>query len=545
MPTLDLRHSAWIPVREQDGTERELGLQDILLGADKLREIRDPFPIVEFGIYRLLVALVMDIYSFKDRRDFEDLLQAGTFDSGRINNYFEANKDRFDLFHPEHPFLQFAGMQEETDKPLSGLMPPIPSGTNANHFHHVHEAEFGVSPEAAARLLTTLAPFMTAGGAGLAPSINGSPPWYVLLTGETLFQTLCLNCCVLAHLPQGNTGVPAWRRNGEFIVERRQSASLLEGLTWQPRRILLIPGGPGCCSLTGRQSDVLVRSMKFTPGAAAGFVWTDPNVAYKLDAKGPMVLRPQEGKQVWRDVGPLALLKDSVSGTGDERVQFTRPRLVDQYAELCRDEITKSLVPRNLCLTLYGMRTDLKMKIFEWQRESLDPLPAPLVLFTQFGNTAQQEINRAGKVDKGLVRALKCAYPRDGKGNSKAFDSRIEYARRSFWNALRSDYWTLLNDFSAIDPAQVEDKTKDLISEWKSRLEKIGWKTLEEAVQDLESNMLLRTEVVVRSEFAKALYFALEKEGSGNKKGDKKASAEKKSGTPKQADIEPKGEQRI
>jgi CRISPR system Cascade subunit CasA len=519
MPTLDLQHSPWIPVREADGTVKETGLRDALICAHELHEIRDPLPIVEFGLYRLLVALVMDIYQFRDLRDLEELLETGCFDGKWIDAYFAENADRFDLFHAQYPFLQFADLKSEADKPLSGLLPPVPSGTNVNHFYHAHEQAFSVCPEAAARLLTTLAPFMTAGGAGLAPSINGAPPWYALMTGNTLFHTICLNCCVIP-LSQGNNGTPSWRRSGVFAQERRQSASLLEGLTWQPRRILLVPGDSGCCVLTGKYSDILISSMKFAPGAAAGFAWTDPNVAYRLDADSAKVLRPQEGKQIWRDVGPLALLHDEAHGQGNEKVKYARPRIVDQYADLYTDRFTKALVPESLCFTLYGMRTDLKMKVFEWQRENLEALPAPLVLQEVFGAVAQEEINRAGKVDSGIARALKCAYPRDGKGNKKAFDARIEYARRRFWNALRSDYMALLADLAKADPERIDEEKKPLVARWKAQLKKLGRQVLEEAISDLdtEANMLLRTEVVVRNEFRKALFFALEEMNGSSRK---------------------------
>ncbi len=511
MPTLDLRDRGWIPVRERDGTIREVGMREALNRAHDLRDIRDALPTVEFGLYRLLIAVVMDIYKFRELRDLEDLLEAGRFDAARAEAYFTANDGNFDLFDAKHPFLQFAEMKEDADKPLAGLLPSVPSGTNANHFHHALDSDFGVCPEAAARLLTTIAPFMTAGGAGLAPSINGSPPWYALVTGGTLFQTLCLNCCVV-HLPQGHDGTPSWRRKGTFAQERRTSASLLEGLTWQPRRILLMPGEPGCCSLTGRQTGNLVRSMKFGPGAGAGFTWTDPSVAYKLDIKGPLVVRPQEGKQVWRDVGPLALLREQDVGKGDERTHYVRPAVVEQYVQLYQDLSSRGLVPDSLRLTLYGMRTDLKMKVFEWQRESMEAVPARLVLFELFGSTAQDEINRANKVDSALARALKHAYPRDGKGNKKAFESRIDYARRGFWNGIRPHFMALLTGMALADPLQLDVDAKPLVAAWKTRLRNTGYIALEEAIKDLdtEANMILRTEVLVRNEFRKGLYFALD-----------------------------------
>src|SRR5207244_1069096 len=145
-----------------------------------------PLPTVEFGLYRLLVTLVLDIFELQSADNLESLLDAGSFDAFdavRIDAYFDSLKERFDLFHAKYPFLQTPGMTSEKPKPLAALLQPLPSGTNANHFHHGNESAFAACPAAAARLLTTIAPFMTAGGAGLSPSLNGAPPWYALARG--------------------------------------------------------------------------------------------------------------------------------------------------------------------------------------------------------------------------------------------------------------------------------------------------------------------------------------------------------------------------
>jgi len=86
-------------------------------------------------------------------------------------------------------------VEAETNKQLAGFLPPIPSGTNAAHFHHAQEGAFGVYPAAAARLLTTLSPSLN--GAGLAPFKEGARPWDTLILGKTLFGTLSRNAFVL------------------------------------------------------------------------------------------------------------------------------------------------------------------------------------------------------------------------------------------------------------------------------------------------------------------------------------------------------------
>lgn len=461
MTTFDLITQPWIPVVNARGQTELMGLRDVLIRAHEFRALRDPLPTVEFGLHRLLVAVIQDIFHITDAAKLRALLDAGAFDPAAIDDYFTRWHDRFDLFHPQHPFLQTPGMNTEPAKPLAGLLHPLPSGTNAQHFHHDHEDNFGVSPAAAAGLLTTIAPFMTAGGAGLSPSINGAPPFYILILGNSLFETLCLNTYAGdLSLARGNQTPPAWRddrllapqeRSKGEKLQRSTGASLLESLTWRPRRIQLIPGEGGCCSLTGRDAPILVRTMKFAAGASCDFSWRDPAAAYALDDKdGARVLRPREARPIWRDTGPLALLNKDDAHASD-KARYERPFLMNQFEDLVAYRVVEK--QDGLTLTVYGLRTDMKMKIFEWQRERLS-LPVPLVLQRTFHRVAQEEINTAGEVARALYVSIKMAYPREGKGSDKAFASLIADAERAFWHALHSEYQTLLNNLGQLDPEQ-------------------------------------------------------------------------------------------
>lgn len=498
----------WIPVVTNTGELRELGLRDVLCQAHTLRGVQDAAPTVEFGLYRLLTALVLDIFAPDNTADLTDLLEAGAFDPAAVDAYFVRYADRFDLFHPQFPFLQTGGMTADTAKPLAGLLPFLPSGTAASHFYHAPEADFGVSPAVAARLLTMQAPFMTAGGAGLSPSLNGAPPWYVLLGGRTLFETLCLNVPVDPYMPQGLTDTPpAWRNDQPPTGDRCTRTSLAEALTWRPRRIQLLLGGPGRCTVTGRDAQTLIRTMKFTAGASCALeTWRDPAAAYRQSKDGALILRPQEGKAVWRDTGPLALLHAGTHGRGEDEVQHERPRLVDQFAEMSRDKWWSGQA--DLRLTVYGMRTDLKMKIFEWQRETLS-LPVPLIVHSLFGTDAQTAIVNAGKVAFGLRAAIKKAYERGGAGNAQAFDERIEAAQRQFWVGLRGEYEEYLDNLAVLSPEEDASQAAALRTGWQTTVTRIGRGAFEEAVRDLDTDaQTLKRRVEARREFGKRLFFA-------------------------------------
>ncbi len=174
MASFDLAEVPWIRARA-NGCVRMLGLRDALMQAHEIESIEHPLPIVEFGIHRVLTALVLDALHPADAHAVRDLMRAGRFPEERLSRYFSELAGRFDLFSTTHPFLQ-DGSAPDGDEPVARLLASQPSGTNVLHWHKQGESDFAVSPGEAAGLLCAVAPFMSAGGAGYPPSLNGAPP---------------------------------------------------------------------------------------------------------------------------------------------------------------------------------------------------------------------------------------------------------------------------------------------------------------------------------------------------------------------------------
>ena len=513
--SFDVRWEKWIPVVDAHGKNEELSLRDALCRAHEWAEVRDSLLTVEFGIYRLLIAFVLDIWQPKNLSQLSALLRAGRFDAAQVDEYFERPdvRDRCDLFHAQTPFLQSGGMDDEKPKPLAGMVHPLPSGTNALHFHHESEDNFAVCPSTAARLLTTIAPFMTAGGAGLSPSINGSPPWYVLLRGRSGFETLCLNSLALADRLRPTRGnreeVPAWRDAPRISNERRTEATLLESLTWRPRRVQLVPqAAPESwkCCLSGQESRVQVGSMKFTAGWGGGFSWRDPAVPYRINDEGASVLRPRENRESWRDTGPIALLREGEYQTSDDRkLRFERPSIITQLAEM--HSIDPDTLPP-LDLMLYGMRTDLKMKIFEWHRESLS-LPDTLLWQSSLHGHAQGEMEKAESIGAALRRAIKLSYPRGGAGNDAARERLVARTQAAYWADLRTHYDAFLHAIAPLDEQPQE--LKDAITLWRGAIKRVGWEALREAIDDLDTQAdALQRQTEAYRAFSGALFVVLD-----------------------------------
>jgi CRISPR system Cascade subunit CasA len=478
----DVSTEPWLPVIRLDGKPDELGLCDVLIQAHQIRALVDPMPTVEFGLHRLLVAFVLDIFKPNDLEDWAGLWENGAFDEVQVKAYFAENAGCFDLFDAHRPFLQSPGMEGEKSKPLAGLLPSMPSGTATNHFHHGHEHQFGVSLPIAARLLTTIAPWMTAGGAGLSPSLNGAPPFYVLPLGKNLLQTLLLNTLVLKELSRASgEEIPAWRDSVSVTATRATDASLLASFSWRPRRIQLQWDESGICAITGQPVPHLVSAMKFAPGFGAGFEWIDPNCAFRIGEER-LILRPRENREVWRDTGPLVLLREKSWQSKNGKISFERPAIITQLGELISERILSP--DHEMTLAVYAVRTDLKMKTFEWGREILQ-LPFPLLQGQRAAIEAQSALEDAESVAFALRRAIKLAYPREGKGNDAAFAMLAATSERGFWRELRphfDDYLEFLAR-SNQDAEREEERQK-----WRNCLRKFGWEAITVALDDMDSN---------------------------------------------------------
>lgn len=133
------------------------------------------------------------------------------------------------------------------------------------------------------------------------------------------------------------------------------------------------------------------------------------------------------------------------------------------------------------------MRTDLKMKVFEWQKERLS-VPVALVLGTSFCSQAQKAIDEANSVEYALGRAIKQLYPREGKGNKKAFDTIISNACRDYWHTLRPSYDDMLRDMASAAPFDLETARHEIAAVWRGKVKSAALGTFRRWATDLDAN---------------------------------------------------------
>lgn len=490
-PHYNLMDEPWLCVVDKAGKIAYHGIKHVLKHAHELDSIIDPSPLLEFGVYRMLVALVMDAFDISDTDKLAEALDAGQFDHETIDTYAERWHARFDLFDKERPFYQAPLpcpdlANKKKYKSPAQLFQHLPTGTNVIHFYHATEGEHAVGPGTCAKALCAIPAFMTMGGAGFPPSVNGAPPLYVLIKGENLFQTLLLNTCALTVEENNGNGPVAWRATNAGKREEITSTSTIQGLTWQPRHVHLIPGEGGKCTYTGHDEPVLVHEIVFEPGWKTRCTWRDPSVAYRITSDGTSPLRMLEGKDIWRDTGPLLLLQEhQYKSSGTNSMSYEKPVIVRQFCMLknCR-AIEKST---RLLVNVYGIRTDMKTKIFNWQKVALS-LPIKLLDNPTAGEAVQENMERADMVARMFLAALKKAYPRNGEGNKQANKNLIQNVQRKFWNRLERMFNQDLVQFMlTLSPSDLDFKVKTK-AEWAKLVQPVARELIDEALDPLDAS---------------------------------------------------------
>ena len=463
--TFDLLTQRWIPVRLGDTSigqgmpdpataeTQGLSLLETLENAERITRIVDASPLVTCALYRFLFALASWYLPLADDEEWSEQWANPQFGSELAAVVRQRCAGSLTLFSPDRPFGQsgeipLTGKPVEPLKSVGYLAPEASTGTNIAHFDHASEAEHQFCPACCAKGLLVQSAFATAGGAGIKPGINGVPPLYVIPRGGTLRETLLLNRMLPHRLPPLAAAAdpgPLWEQQSAVVARgvEQSTTGFVESLTWPPRRVRLFPGPGGMCSRCGREAAVLVRKMVYAQGWSRKKelpLWQDPWAAYRNNSKpkpgmpAQTPVRPTESGDAWRDFPSLFL--------NDLPATSTRPAVLDQIAALVHDGWLED--DREVTHELFGLRTDMKAKIFEWRRDSFQ-FP-PRLLGDPY---AQQEIRRALEHARDGGESALRAGLRKLLQDEGEFDFRTPLAAialRRYWQTLEAGFRNALHD---------------------------------------------------------------------------------------------------
>lgn len=347
MTRFDLVHEPWVPVMGE-GRRRDVSLLEALQRAHELGPLAVDDALQTVALLRqVLLPVLLDTFGAPHTaEEWAQRREEGAFDGERIAAYLARHAHRFDLFHDTTPFAQVAGLRTERDetKPVSLLLPAVAAGNNVPLFSARTEADPpSLTPAEAVRALLSGHCWDTAaiksGVVGdpkaKAGKTTGNPTGplgqlgVVVPIGPTLHETLMLNTPIISD-GLAPDDVPQWRREPATAAwQQRPAAGLLDLLTWQSRRIRLVPE-------TTDDGTVVVRRVVVAAGDRLTQIPVDvePHTAWRENPRpkaGQPSVRPVRhvsGRSAWRGLAGLL----ATSAPTDDKV--TAPLLLQQISNL-------------------------------------------------------------------------------------------------------------------------------------------------------------------------------------------------------------------
>lgn len=479
-PTFNLIDEPWIGAVDADGVLREYSLRDLLTRAHELRAIYDDSPLVVAALLRMILALLHRVYDGPhNRHEWQDLWLAGKFEKVQLETYFKQWYSRFDLFDRERPFYQtiYAAVDKQT-KPISTLLPELSTGNNATLFDHTtDESDVVLSATTAARIVVAAHTFGMAGPCNPQLKLyftdgTATRGMILLAEGNSLFETLVLNLIeypAQAPIASSSTDRPAWEMDDAYIPDREQPQGYLDYLTWQNRRLLLVPEVD--------DGNLVVRKMALTPGLKldAAFLARDPMKHYRDDEKrGAICKRFNEDRALWRDSATLLRFNEV-----DQRPPAVLKWLA-RLAEGGRPVLDEHYSLR--CMAL-GMASD-QAKV-EFYRSEYLPLPPAYLkdpqlvdLLTKALAAAENTASELWKASSTMATVLLAPVEQKGHSNQRANPDDVRKLRTNMGTERR--YWAGLEPAFRETIQALPEQGTEAMRRWFTWLRTAAWSTFDE-----------------------------------------------------------------
>jgi len=516
--SFNLIEQPWIPCVDTEGSVIELSLRETLVQAHNLRSIAGDSPLETAALYRLLLAVLHSaLRGPENAAAWNELWQAGKWEAPWLHDYLGTWKHRFDLFDPERPFYQARDDRVEAKSIISLVMDMV-SGNNATLFdHHLEETGVLLFPPKAARVVVTAQTFGLAGFCNPKQKLTFTDaPWtrgiIFFVESDNLFETLALNMLRYddkypQDIPLTNDDdAPAWEMADPYSPQREIPQGYLDYLTWQNRRILIIPNG--------EMKQPSVANITVTPGLRLDASLLDPFKHFrKDDLRGMLPLRFSEDRVLWRDSSVLFHIHNP---------EHARPPSNFEWVANLAD---KNHIKQHQTLRLMalGMAND-QAKIEFFHQEHM-PLPLDYLENDKLVGMLTTALDCAEETRKSLWSAaswmavLIVAPNSDGKNwkninrVTKDQASQLYYhwaVERFYWSALELPFFTLLES--------LPDDSESALNVWETKVRRTAWNAMEKAAELAGENIpALKAAVRARSILGgslKGLFPELEKEVS-------------------------------
>ena len=526
--SFNLIDEPWIPCLSPDNTHQELGIHNVLKNAQHLGEIRGETPLETVAMYRLLLAILHRVFGPEGTTEWGKLRQKPGFSPADLNDYFQRSDiyEAFDLLGEKRRFYQCRDPRAG-EKSVISMVIHAASGNNGTLFDHSTEyVGLELTPAQAARALLVSQMFGIGGLSGLPDKFTDGPAAKGILffaKGANLFETLLLNMVNYAEdkpIPTpDNDDLPAWEMTDPFQPARTKPRGYLDYLTWQNRRIWLLPEG-----VNGR---VVVRRMSWAPGLVMSADDIDPMKVYRASrTSGMQPLCFSAERALWRDSSVLFQIASAE----------TKPPLVvgwlDRLAGRSLIDITKRFQ-----LVALGMSKN-KASVEFLRAESL-PLSLKLVTNTErIGDLshAQGDAENTARIVRrsAFVLALLTLYPsisEDSVDSDERVDERIGRGQSSnssdrnaqhaytlakswdveslFWNAMEPHFHRFIQD--------LPDTPAEALKTWRNEVRSAAKASFAQAISYAGEDLRAQRAAALASQtFNRGLAAALGKASNSN-----------------------------
>ena len=386
----DVLNEPWIPVTDKNGKAFETGLYPLLKNAHELSEVRCDSPLETYAVQRFIIAFLMDAYAPERPKHLKRILEGEKFDMGVIDAYIETCRSEgvtFDLFDKERPFMQ-ARYDEKLDKEketsAAKLFHALPTGNNHLHFDHTPEDERSFAPAKCLRGILATQLFAVSMAQGYPSSVNDTPCYYVLIQGKNLFETLVCSMGAKNEFSCNWNDMPAAWRETQPVIPKSEFAdlSVAAGLTWQPRRIRLIPAEDGTVG-----EIIFQQGRNFHPNGK----WKDPHVSFRINEKTGEAysLKPKADRLPWRDIGTFIVSENNKNSI---------PAAIVQHYPIIADS-------KIITIQLFGLITD-NAKYSGWIEDKLS-IPIDIAENCEKADRLRLDIAFAENVASVLSKAVR------------------------------------------------------------------------------------------------------------------------------------------
>lgn len=494
MKNFNILREPSIKAQFSDNSEQKLSLRDIILESYRISEIVSDSVTEAAAIRRFLLALFIRVYAdyLKHEEWWVEVFQTGVLPTEPLEQYLQQWEDRFDLFHPAHPFFQHPSPESDKPQSLSALRLENASGNNAVWFSHSNEEDsFMMTNAEAARALIAAQAYALCGGVSkpfnFSHSVLVSGGLVFWLRGKTMLESLLLNAPHnFIDDPDTMLGTPSWEHEPVRALQYPANG-ILHLFTFLSRRFCLV-----------RHDDNTVKAVRRSQGDKNTSPLDDPMMAYITNSQGEKsVLNFNRERALWRSYYALYA----------EQTKSSHKPLILQYA------LDAVLEGQHIELEVFGLQTDKSGGKSEHSRmEKLVYYPS-IVGDKNKVSALQKMILDSDTVSGALSKALwlfaQVFLHPDTQKLSDTQRTEITNFKQSI--DCSAQYWanagTRINSFIArLSRLEDADERGDLVAEWHIFLKSTAMELLEGQLESISGNASL----VYRAFAAAQRFFQIE-----------------------------------